>query len=346
MNKRAIELQFNWIFVLIAGAVIIAFFFTVVQKQRSLSEQRLSITLASQMDAIYTGAIESKGTIQPLVTPQPGIAFACNDVCECNYYIGKKATSFGDKLLFAPNLIKDKDGIAWAVEWKLPFRIANFLMLTSPNILYYFVYDDSSQISKQAYQKIIKALPKEIMQETRSSLAAAYNIIPKGYLHTRFVFIGTEQPNMRSLNLKFADEDVSGIWIGSDLQNIVFYEKSDPSELEFNEYPSVLAGDPTPYAAVFSADHQMYNCVMQNAFKKMKLVSLVSAERAKIIQTDLARAECTYATQNLEAIANAAGQLSKNFPSQGQALSTMMSVQGELQRQNANLLQQSCPELY
>ena len=39
MNRKGFELQFNWIFVLIAGALILAFFFTIAQKQRNLSQQ-------------------------------------------------------------------------------------------------------------------------------------------------------------------------------------------------------------------------------------------------------------------------------------------------------------------
>jgi hypothetical protein len=360
MNRRGIELQFNWIFILIAGAVILAFFFSVVQKQRSLSEQKLSITLASQMDAIYSGAIESKGTTQPLATPRPGLAFSCSEACECNYYIGNRATEFRDKLLFAPAVIRGEDGIAWSVEWKLPFRIANFLLLTSPRVKYYLVYEQGDAQSEQAHARVIKQFPREINAETLRSASDVYNrIVPQGYDHTRFIFIGTDDaPRLESLNRDFDGESVSAVWLrprSGQSEEVVFYEKADPDELDFNAYSLLLAGDASIYAAMFAADHSMYGCVMKRAFGKLATVARVHAKRADELQIELlaqGRPECPYILQNLQNVADAAGiisaaaRLSPEDPDAPIALSNILSEQGTLQQQNNNLILQSCPELY
>lgn len=351
--KQGIELQFHWIFILIAGALILAFFFSVVQKQRALSEEKLSITLASQMDAIFTGAIESKGTTQALATPKPGIAFACSKVCECNYYIGRKATEFRDKLLFAPSFLKDQDAIAWAVEWKLPFRIANFLFLTNPNIRYYLVYDAGDQRSVQTYQRVSKQLPQEINAEVFSSLGAVSQLSPQGYAHTRFVFLGLEpvSPGTLGLSQDWAEEDVSAVAIDDDLATAVFYDKTDPDELFFSSRPAILAGDATVYAAIFAADYNMYTCVLQRAFDRMSVIAAVSGQRAKLLQAEmdkLGRVECTYILQNLDDVSKAAAQLTtaQGLQEQEAAFAVIRSAQSELQRQNNNLILQSCPELY
>lgn len=349
INKRAIELQFNWIFILIAGALILAFFFSVVQKQRSLSEQKLSITLAAQMDAIYTGAIESKGTTQRLVTPGPGISFACTDVCECTYSIGRKATEFRDKVLFAPSFIRDQDAVAWSVEWKLPFRITNFLLLTNPGIKYYLVYEVGNPASEQVYKRLSKSLPSEINLEELRSPDSVYSLTPQGYAHTRFIFLGTNSPDLRRLNLEFASEEVSGILVDEDLRRVVFYEKSSPEGLEFNEYPSLLAGEPAVFAAMFSADHQLYDCVMKRAFEKLRVLALVQAKRAARLQDSLAgRPECAYVLQDLDSVAQAAGQLASgtSLRDQESAMGVVLGAQSELKRQNDNLVLQSCPELF
>ncbi len=350
MSKRAIELQFHWIFILIAGAVILAFFFSVVQKQRALSEEKLSITLAGQMDAIFTGAIESKGTTQSLVTPKPGIAFSCSKVCECNYHIGRKATEFRDKLLFAPAMIKDQDAIAWAIEWKLPFRIANFLLLTNPTIKYYIVYERGDQLSEQLYRRVNIALPKELNQVAIGSLRDITRLTPQGDAQTRLVFLGTQEPDLRSLNLDFAREDVSGVWINADAITAVFYEKTDPDELEFSEYPSVLAGDTTVYGAIFAADHQMYECVMKRAFEKLGVIAQVQAKRAQELKNTVsaARPECAYVLQDLQTVAQKAEQVAgaQALRDAEAAISVIRGAQSALQLQNTNLIKQSCPELY
>jgi hypothetical protein len=355
MNKRAIELQFHWIFILIAGAVILAFFFSVVQKQRALSEEKLSITLSTQMDAIFAGAIESKGTTQSLATPQPGIAFACSDVCECNYYIGDKATEFRDKILFAPALIADEDAIAWAHEWAFPFRVTNFLMLTSPAIKYYLVYEDSDPQSTKTYARISKALPKEINRQTYTDPSAVYHVSPQGYAHTRFVFLGTkDKPNLRDLPLEYAEESVSAVWIDPDFRTAVFSEKSDDDELDFNERPTSLAGDASAYAAVFAADRVLYDCMMRRAFDKLGIIADVHARRATRLRDTLEnlvppRLECGLYQDlipELATVAQKATLLGATFPEPEDALRLIASSQGVLQTNNNNLLLQSCPELY
>lgn len=355
MNRRGIELQFNWIFILIAGALILAFFFSVVQKQRALSEEKLSITLASQMDAVFSGAIESKGTGQPLAIPRPGIAFSCTEVCDCFYRIGKKSTSLEDKMLFAPPLLKDQDARALALEWKFPFRVANFLLLTNPGIKYYFVYDSASQPSVQLFQKIRRALkPEDINAEPVSSPAGVFGIAPRGYLHTRFVFIGTDQPDLRGLNAGFESEDVSGVWIDKDAQKVVFFEKSDPDILEFNEYQSLLAGEVTMLASIYAADHWMYNCMMRQAFDRLGIIAQVHARRSRSLQSEMEspaepRLECSgaYASiiPELESLAQKSAVLGTSFPDE-EALRNALGFQSGLQKQNQNIILQSCPELY
>jgi hypothetical protein len=89
MNKKGFELQFHWIFVLIAGALILSFFFMVANKQKNLSQDRLQLTLATEIENIFTGAIISRGTAQKMPTPPQGITFECTEGCECKYGIGR-----------------------------------------------------------------------------------------------------------------------------------------------------------------------------------------------------------------------------------------------------------------
>jgi hypothetical protein len=346
MNKRAIELQFHWIFILIAGAVIIAFFFSVAQKQQSLSERKLSVTLAAQMDAIFTGAIENKGTAKPLVTPQPGIAFSCTKFCECNYYVGGHPTPFGEKILFAPALLQEQDATAWAVEWKLPFRILNVLLLTNPRIKYYLVHDPELPDSQRLHAKVAKALPKEINVEVLSLPAYINDVAPGGDQHTRFVFLATQQPNLAGLNTRFEDEDVSGVWLRSETE-AVFYEKTEPGSLDFGTRAAPVAGDALLYGAIFAADRQMYDCMVKSAFARMSMIAGVQARRAQELKDALFldKPECAYDVQQMEDIAHKAGVLSKDTDARD-ALSIILGAQSELRRQNDNLVQQSCPELY
>ncbi|MEM4242836.1 MAG: hypothetical protein QXM31_02955 [Candidatus Woesearchaeota archaeon] len=358
MRKKGIELQFNWIFIMIAGAVILAFFFGIVQNQRSLSEKKLSLTLASHMDAVFTGAIESRGTGQDLVIPAPGIAFSCSSTCDCLYKIGKEPTSLDGKILFAPALIKDQDARALALEWKVPFRAANFLFITNPLVKYYFVYDSENARSVLLYRKVAKALQRDINSEPVSSPYSIAGIRPGGYLHTRFVFLGTKLPDLGLLDSSFADEDVSGVWIDEDEQKVVFYEKSGRGGLEFNSRPSLLAGNTALFGSIYAADSQMYDCMMRSAFDKLAAVAQVHAKRAGMLKEAMLaeqRLDCSGAysqiIEDLASVSQKAAFLASSFPEAGslagaEALKNFLGTQSVLQQQNQNLILQSCPELY
>ena len=62
MNKKGFEIQFNWIFVLVAGTAIILFFTVVVIKQKNVSETSTKATILKSMEAVITGASVSTDT--------------------------------------------------------------------------------------------------------------------------------------------------------------------------------------------------------------------------------------------------------------------------------------------
>ena len=155
MAKKGIEAQFHWIFVLIAGALILAFFFSVAMKQRALSQEKLQLTLSSDVENIFTAAIVSKGTAQKVPVPPQGIAFECTQGCACEFRIARAPRQFGDKAIFAPDFLGEQDLTVWALAFGLPYRATNFLYLTNPNIKYYFVKDEQ-QASKNLFQQITK----------------------------------------------------------------------------------------------------------------------------------------------------------------------------------------------
>lgn len=350
-SKRAVEFPINWIFILIAGGLILAFFFGVVQKQKTVSEQKLTIKLSQQMEAVFAGAIESKGTAQLLAVPKPGISFSCTQTCDCNWIIGDKSNPFLDNLIFSPPLLKNADALAWALEWKMPFRITNFLYLTNPNIKYYVVYDKTLQDSLQMLNNVKELVPEGVDYEVLDSPSSVTRLKPQGFAHTRFAFLNVEPLPRLGLSKEWEKESVSGVKLTANNQ-AVFYDKI-PDELSFDSAPSTWAKNPGLFAALFSADHKMFVCGMKSAFGKLANIASVHEKRAQQLQQAMdekGRPECVYTTSTklFEKISDAARKLeqSTNLADAQQQLSTILESQSELQKQNENLLRQSCPELY
>jgi hypothetical protein len=65
MNRKGqeVESQVHWIFILIAGALIIGFFATIVVKQKAASEIALQGKVSQQLDAIFAGAQQCQGLV-------------------------------------------------------------------------------------------------------------------------------------------------------------------------------------------------------------------------------------------------------------------------------------------
>ncbi len=345
MKKRGLEMQAHWIFILIAGAIILAFFFSIVAKQKSLSEQKISITLSSNIEAVFSGAIESKGTAQLLNVPSGGIEFSCSEACECNFWIGDKATSFRDKIIFAPKLVVDQDAIAWSNEWKLPFRVSNFLYITNPNVKYYIVYVPGTN-SARMYDRINKTLPPGLNVAVLKDPGAFSDVPYEGFQETRFVFLDVPDSavNLERLDSDFRKKHVSAVNIHQN--TITFYEK-EPNELYFTSGTSPFVGEALMFGAMFSADKQMYDCGLQASFSKLNHVAQIIYGRAKLIQQNLTmtKPECVYVLDDFTTLIELSGKFSTGLEF-SQNIGGIVAAASSISKENMNLILLSCPEMY
>lgn len=345
MRKKGFEMQVHWIFILIAGAVILAFFFSVAAKQKSLSEQKLSITLSANIDAVFAGAVESKGTAQSLPLPPDGIEFSCSEVCDCNFYVGGKATSFRDKIIFAPGALYDVDAVAWSGEWKLPFRITNFLYITNPNIKYYVVYTPGTN-GERLLDRIRKIIPLSVNFDIIAGLPEMSNVQDEGFQEVKFVFLDIPDSavNLEILKDKFLKKDISAVNIH---QNTVTFFEKEREGFAFNSGSSPFVGEPMMIAAIFSADKQMYKCGMRTAFNKLNRVARILYGRTRQIQESVSESkpECVYMLEDFEELISASERLSAGFDFT-QGIGGLVDAAGSIEKENKNLILLSCPEMY
>ncbi len=345
LSRKGFELQFHWIFIMIAGALILAFFFTVAQKQRALSQEKLSLTLASDIENIFTGAIVSKGTAQILPVPPQGIAFECSEGCACRFSIERASRDFGDKVMFAPAFLSDQDVVVWAVEWKQPYRVTNFLFLTNPNVKYYLVYNDADQLSKNLLEQLTKNLPPLIDYEkiTDENLPSVQN---EDYELAVFVLLNVKPATLDS---SFRKADVRAVEvINVPPQARLNFYRNDGVNLVYEAAWPII--DLTAiYAAIFADSAKMYECGMKSAFRKMSYISELYAERAEVLEADAIEAEkiwCVYedSVSALREQRNLAKSLVASL--EQSKIAQLNPLMQELDRKNRVLVQQSCPEMF
>ncbi|MEM3126925.1 MAG: hypothetical protein QW331_02565 [Candidatus Woesearchaeota archaeon] len=166
MKKAAIEIQFHWIFVSIAGIMILGLFIFLVMRQQITYESRTSISIASDLRTILVGAQTATRTLNDLDIPQTKVKFECDLVGEQKipysiFSIGNHPEEIKSQVIFSPPEIDTSKLRAWSYDWSLPYKTNNFLFIAIPQERIILV-EKSSQKSKSLCQMINKTLPEKL----------------------------------------------------------------------------------------------------------------------------------------------------------------------------------------
>jgi len=266
INKKAFEIQFNWLFVLVAGAAIILFFTVIVIKQKDVSETSTKATVLKSMEAIITGASVSTDTTNIIDIPSSDINVDCGRVS-----IGGVSKQYPSLILFAPGLIKGDKLITQTLAFSTPYRATNILYATSPQLRYIII--GSNDIAKE----INKSMPSELKKEFYKSAPEIKN---SNNYRIRFVLFENIIAFPKALE-KLPDSDVSAVKINGDNQKgtVEFYQKQGSSWMP--KGTSSYIGKQSLLGAIYADTFEAYECNMQNVFSRLNLVTRIYAERTK-----------------------------------------------------------------
>lgn len=360
MKKGIIEIQFNWIFILIVGAIILSFFVGIVMKQKDVSLKKSNVQLSYDLETITTGAEVSKGTSQTIEVPNLGIDFSSKD-CVRKYSIGGGTKLYKGKIIFAPSRIEGSALIAWTLDWSVPYRITNFLFLTSPTLRYIFVadVDNPNDPGRELTLKVNKTFPdtlyKEIIRPSDIETTPNY----KNY-KVRLIYFSSEPLSVPNQLTAMRDRDVSALWVKNVLSpfqkgKLSFYKKAGKNFVWVGD--TYVLGLPSLYGAIFTDDYEMYNCNMKEAFRKMYFVTRIMQNRTYMLYNEGSLgANCqTYyhsSLDSLKLIQQNASVLYSDFQQADsqQDIEYIYNLAYDqntgLQLRNGNLQLQSCPEMY
>ena len=127
MGKRGQGMQFNWIFVVIAGAVILSMFIGFTVKYIDLRESRNDAEIGRGLDQIFLSA---KSTAQ-YKTFDIGREFDINFLCN-EFVINKNYRQEYDYVVFGGDVDNVEELIIWSREFKHPFRVDNVVYVFDP----------------------------------------------------------------------------------------------------------------------------------------------------------------------------------------------------------------------
>ncbi|MBI4739179.1 hypothetical protein HY772_06505 [Candidatus Woesearchaeota archaeon] len=287
LRKKAqeTEQQFNWIFILIIGALILAFFAYIVLKQKAASEIKLAVTIAKQLNTILTGAKLSSGTFQDIPIPETTIRFACND-----YFIGDVGQRLGNRILFAPNFVEGNRIFTWTLDWNVPFKVSSFLYVTTPFVRYVIVpsvADESQLLAKRLNSTLPAKINRELVADV--DLPNVANLNDK---RVRIVIIqGLPAVSAPSIPQALANVEASALVIDPAQRKVQFYEKLG-AVLAPVGAPIDYLDDESLFGALFTESREEYECSMNKAYDRLNSASKIYAKKFVLISNNYVGTAC------------------------------------------------------
>lgn len=351
MAKAQLDIQFHWIFVLIVGAIILSFFVGVAIWYKDIQEQKSAADVVTTLDALFLFAKESPKTARYTETPEMDLTFTCSAE-DCTAYGCASAFSGGGisratetEVLFTLRQLEGRDLITWALEWTLPYKIANFLYLTNNRIRYILVYDEEHSDLKDAVNSLLAENSYLTKETIKIESAEDFSLVDKQDDFVRIVAFLDEGTLSESVivtalgerNEKEKEWDV--VYVdGTENAGTVLYEDGTVSYI----------GLPLLIGALFSADADFYSCNVQKALLQTQLVSAVYLERARQLETYFsAESEQSYCSYYFAGdVQDAIQEIAHTGSVETLYAASLQDAVTLLEKNNAYTVIKNCPRLY
>jgi len=282
MKQGVFEIQFNWIFVLIAGGIILFFFLTIIGNQQKSSDEAINIDIVQRLDTILVSTEQSFQTYKELELVTTKLTFSCEEG-DSELLMGSFSVPTSSQVLFAPAVAKDRKFQLWTQVWDQPYRVMPFLYITTPHTRFVIV-NDSDGYAEGLYNALPANITKVLVDE--SDIGDYYT---HDYDYSIAVFFDNSfnvpaglAPKDKRLPVINIRTNVSWDQYGM----IDFFYVSNPTTpfdyTPMNSQPYL--GKEMIYGALFTADPDLYSCTVKKALDRYKLVTALQESRADKLQ--------------------------------------------------------------
>ena len=346
-RKAQIDIQFNWVFILLIGAIILSFFVGIAIWYKDTQEQKITGQIVLELESLLKAAKESPKTARETTLPDITLSFTCSPDdcsdygCASDFSGGGISRSTETEILFAPLTLSGTTLVTWALEWQLPYKIANFLYVTSDSVRYVIVYDEDHQETAIAVTSLLAEnsyITKETIQVEQPS---EFSITDKNDAYVRIVaFLDANSLSESAIDSALDEKPWDLIYVGG---------SEDSGTVTFSDGDAVYVGLPALLGAVFSSDLSFYQCNIKKAGLQAAVVGEVYAGRtAALYDSFLADPEKSYCqyyyekTTVQEAITSIADELVDEAPS----VTILSEAITTLEDNNAYAVIKGCPRVY
>lgn len=149
LNKKAISSVFQYIFALVAGAIILIFFIQFAFKAEKSGGEVIKAEVLQMLDSslqAFSISTYSSGVLPTPPWPQiVDMKFGTGANCGKFTVIGQKYFVSIERVLFGPSEMKAKQLQTWTVSWYFPFRVTNIFFLNNQGSKYYLIYNAENE---------------------------------------------------------------------------------------------------------------------------------------------------------------------------------------------------------
>ncbi|GEM_PF-3437401 len=138
--KRGMEDHFNWIFVMFAGAIFLAFLIGFGAKYIALKETGHNAEIARGVDLLFSGF----GELTLYKNFSLEVPFTLTFTCD-EFNVNHDVSMPLDEIVFAPSELNSDSIFVWAQSWNYPFDSGTFIYLINKDTTY-TLYGDAIRL--------------------------------------------------------------------------------------------------------------------------------------------------------------------------------------------------------
>ena len=298
MNKKGEGEQFNWIFVIVAGSIILSFFILFTFKYIELQEKRQDVDTVRFFGGKVIGAgsrlqVGSGGAAVDS-NEQEGLRFGYNVNLgyRCNgneslILVNQGETAWyklQDEVVFMDNSMKVNALDLWVLPWNYPFYVTNFIYLGDPRTTFYLVSDSST---------------KEFVNNLDITSAFKIERATKGYFtikpYSKVIYFLDSVPTKQDIQtIKKNITSVDFVFINIGKKEASFFILKEGRWSKPVKFYITKDNYGQLFGAIFSNDAESFSCNIKISLNRVKIVSKLYSKRAGLLSQIDRRSECHY----------------------------------------------------
>jgi hypothetical protein len=333
-RKGIVDIQFNWIFILIVGFVIFLFIISIVYSQKRNADLQSGISITNQITTLLKSKQQTADVYSEISFPRSSINFRCDlDEKYFSYKISEsERIPLSTEIVFAPQEISSNKMQVWSKAFNTGFPVNVFTYITTEDSIIIIYNNTNCPNAKVLYDSLPDDINKKLTNNT-----LAYSSY-KNMKIVCFARCGCPSSNLRLDYINITIGNMSGVV--TDLYgfgNITFYKKG----IRDKTYPYIMEAG--LYGAIFSGTADYYACQMSRAMEQFEIKRSLVEKRLNLMQKDMVSGSCglsLLATLNTNVIPMS--NPSFNYTD----ITRMYMFSINIDKRNVDLTLSSCPKIY